>query len=403
MHSNSVLKEVNMDIIGIHYESGIPVRIQAQNGIIVKISELRGKNPVIPDLYLAPGLIDNQVNGYSGIDFGSRSLDQEKIREASEAILKDGVTSFLPTLVTDAHENLLRSFSILSAALTDPLISLLIPGFHLEGPYLSKETGFFGCHPAEHLRNPSFKEFEEYLDAAGGRIVEITVAPELDGAMEFIGRCTENHVVVAIGHTNASSSQIEKAVSLGARISTHLGNGCANMIHRHQNPLWPQLSNDRLTPSIIADGHHLLPEEIKVFYIVKGPENIILTSDVTYLIGMPPGYYEYMGSRILKTEDGLIRNPELNCLAGASMPLKKGVENILEITGCSLSEAINMASKNVARVLNLNDRGRLEPGKRADIILLKLTGNKIKIKETYLGGSLAYSDTKQNHLRNGIN
>ena len=139
-----------------------------------------------------------------------------------------------------------------------------------------------------------------------------------------------------------------------------------------------------------------MPDEIRVFYKVKGPENIILTSDVTYLIGMAPGYYEYMGSRILKTEEGLIKNPELNCLAGASMPLKKGVENMLEITGCRLGDAINMACKNVARVLNLNDRGTLETGKRADVILFKLTGNKLNIKETYLEGNLVYSDSVNN-------
>lgn len=403
MHRDGFQRGAKMDITGIHYETGQPVRIQAENGIIAKISELRGKNPVIPDLFLAPGLIDNQVNGYNGINFSDGSLDQESIREAAEAILNDGVTSFLPTLVTDSHENLLRSFSILSASLKDPFISSVIPGFHLEGPYLSKENGFFGCHPAEHLRNPSIREFEEYQVAAGGKIIQITIAPELEGAMDFIRKCREKNIVVAIGHTNASSVQIDMAVKSGARISTHLGNGCANMIHRHQNPLWPQLSNDSLTPSIIADGHHLLPEEINVFYKVKGPENIILTSDVTYLIGMPAGYYEYMGSRILKTEDGLIKNPVLNCLAGASMPLRKGIETMLATTGCSPGTAINMAGKNVAKILNLNDRGTLEQGKRADVILYKLIGNTIMFKEIYLGGNLVYSDSKEKHISNGIN
>jgi len=396
MFRDEVQRGVKKDITGIHYETGMPVRIHVENGIIAKISELKGENLADPDLFLAPGLIDNQVNGYDGIDFGAQDIDNGKIKKAAEAIWRDGVTSFLPTLVTNAHEKLLKSFAILSAALKDSFLASSIPGFHLEGPYLSKESGFYGCHPVEYLRNPSIKEFREYTEAAEGKIIETTVAPELSGAMEFISICTENNIVVALGHTNASSEQIEWAVSFGARISTHLGNGCANMIHRHLNPLWPQLSNDRLTPSIIADGHHLLPDEIRVFYKVKGPENIILTSDVTYLIGMAPGYYEYMGSRILKTEEGLIKNPELNCLAGASMPLKKGVENMLEITGCRLGDAINMACKNVARVLNLNDRGTLETGKRADVILFKLTGNKLNIKETYLEGNLVYSDSLNN-------
>ncbi len=115
--------------------------------------------------------------------------------------------------------------------------------------------------------------------------------------------------MVAIGHTNASADQISQAVDNGARLSTHLGNGCANLIHRHMNPLWPQMANDHLTPSIIADGHHLLPEEVQVFYKIKGPHNIILTSDVTHLIGMTPGKYMFLGSEIVYTDDGLIKNP----------------------------------------------------------------------------------------------
>ena len=108
--------------------------------------------------------------------------------------------------------------------------------------------------------------------------------------------------------------------------------------------LWPQLANDLLTPSIIADGHHLLPEEVQVFYKVKGPHNIILTSDVTHLIGMTPGKYIFLGSEVVLTDEGLIENPVLNCLAGASMPLRTGVGNAMRFTGCTLGEAVNMAS-----------------------------------------------------------
>jgi N-acetylglucosamine-6-phosphate deacetylase len=384
---------IKTDLIGIHYETGEAISIRAEDGIITKVSELRGKSPGLSDLFIAPGLIDNQVNGYAGIDFGSRDLDQGKIMRATVAMWKDGVTTYLPTLVTAAHEDLLRNFSILNSSISDKIIEDCIPGFHLEGPYLSGESGFFGCHPVEFLRDPSLKEFEEYQKAAGGRIFILTIAPELPGAMDLIKFCSGKNIRVSLGHTNATANQVDEAVKNGARLSTHLGNGCANMIHRHNNPLWPQLANEKLTPSIIADGHHLLDEEIKVFLKVKGPGNIILTSDVTFLIGMEPGEYEYMGSRIVKTGDGLIKNPELNCLAGASFPLKAGVEKIMGLPDYTPGQAINMASKNVAGVLNLNDRGTLDPGKRADIIMFKLINGKIKIKETYKGGKLVYSDS----------
>ena len=193
-----------------------------------------------------------------------------------------------------------------------------------------------------------------------------------------------------MGHTNASADQIDQAVENGARLSTHLGNGCANFIHRHKNPIWPQLANDRLATSVIADGQHLLPEEIRVFYKVKGPENIILTSDVIYLAGMGPGRYTFLESEVILTEEGMLLNPELNCLAGASFPLKKGVETMMNFTGCSLTNAINMASGNVARIYGLNDRGKLAPGKRADIILFEKERNELKVIKTFLKGELVY-------------
>jgi N-acetylglucosamine-6-phosphate deacetylase len=149
-----------------------------------------------------------------------------------------------------------------------------------------------------------------------------------------------------------------------------------------------------LTPTIIADGHHLLPEEIQVFYKVKGPGNIILTSDVMFLAGMEPGKYTFMENEVILREDGLIFDPVLNCLAGASFPLKKGVENMMNFTCCSLTLAIDMASGNIARIFALRNRGVLVKGSRADMILFERDGNKILINRTWLSGKLVYSSDK---------
>lgn len=376
----------HFQISGLHYETGKRISIEIRNGLIHKISHIKDAGEVNSIFYLAPGLIDNQINGYAGIDFSHETFTPDGMLTAAKAIWRDGVTSFLPTLITNSHENLIRNFKVLSEALKVDILNSSVPGFHLEGPYLSKEKGFFGCHPFHHLRNPSWDEFTEYQKAARGRIVQVTISPELDGAMEFIRLCKETGVSISIGHTNASTEQINQAVENGARLSTHLGNGCANLINRHKNPLWPQLANDLITPSIIADGHHLLPEEVQVFYKVKGPDNLILTSDVNHLIGLTPGKYFYMGADVIYTEDGLVKNPELNCLAGASLPLKKGVETMMNFTGCSLANAIKMASGNVAGVYGLHDRGSLTPGKRADIILFEMKENQITIKETWVQG-----------------
>ena len=375
----------SLEIEAIHYETNKPVKLEIKNGLISDISETLGSS-LNHELYIAPGLIDNQINGYNGVDFSGEDLTSDKMKVAVSLIRMDGVTTFQPTIITNNHDNLLRTFRNLAKAVKNIDIRESIYGFHLEGPYISPVEGFYGCHPAECIRKPSWKEFCEYQQAAEGNIRQITLAPESDGALEFIRLCVLNNIIVSIGHTNASAEQIKLAVDYGARLSTHLGNGCANLIDRHLNPLWPQLANDLLTPSIIADGHHLLPEEVQVFYKVKGPQNIVLTSDVTHLIGMTPGKYLFMGSEVILTREGLIKNPVLNCLAGASMPLRTGVGNVMKFTGCTLGEAVNMASGNVARIYNLSDRGCLAPGRRADLILFEMEGTAIRLKQVLLKG-----------------
>jgi len=382
--------ENHFRIEAIHYGTGNPVIVEIRNGFIERIDESEKVNG--SNLFIAPGLIDNQINGYAGVDFSSDSLREEDILKAAKAIWSDGVTSFFPTLITNSNERLLKNFRILSNAVNgNSELCDSIPGFHLEGPYISPVEGYRGCHPEKYIRKPSWEEFSAYQMAAGGNIREVTLAPEIDGAMDFMKKCTREGIITALGHTDATAAQVLEAVGCGARLSTHLGNGAANFIHRHNNPIWPQLANDLLTPTIIADGHHLLPEEIQVFYKVKGPQNLILTSDVIFLAGMAPGKYTFLESEVILTDDGLLYNPLLNCLAGASFPLKKGVENIMNFTGCSLTNAINMASRNVADIFDLNDRGKLVSGIRADLILFERDGNRMIIRKTWIRGRQVFS------------
>lgn len=375
-----------------HYQTNEYVRIEFSDGYISRIIPQgegpRGKEPVI----VAPGFIDNQVNGYIGVDFSEDGLTAALMEKVVEALRCDGITSFMPTFITNSHENLLRNFRLASVTLRNSNIHDSVPGFHLEGPYISPEHGYYGTHPPEHVRKADWNEFMMYQEAAGGHIIQVTIAPEAEGALEFIEKCSKSGIVVSIGHSNASAEIINMAVEKGARLSTHLGNGLANMIDRHRNAIWPQLANDHLMPSIIADGHHLLPEEVNVFFRVKGPDNIFLTSDISPLSGMAPGRYEYMGSEVIYTPDGFLRNSKMNCLAGASLTIRRGVENIMAYTGCSLSVAINMASGNVAKACLLRDRGTIETGKRADLILFEMENNRISIINTIVKGRLVFSN-----------
>ncbi len=388
-------KEVDTDVSvmdTLFYADAKPIAIKIKDG---KIEELiRGKPKQLDTtkgaVYVAPGLIDHQVNGYLSHSFVGDDLDAEKVEKITVGFWKNGITTFLPTLTTESDEVLLRNFKILNEILEDKRLAQSIPGFHLEGPYISPVDGYRGAHNLDYIRKPDWQEFERWHHASGGRIKEVTIAPESEGAMGFIKKCIANNIRVAIGHSNASTEEINQAVELGASISTHLGNGCANLIHRHHNPIWPQLAEDKLFASIIVDGFHLTREEVRTFYKVKGPDKTILVSDITRWAGMPPGTYSDFGQEVVVTEEGAIMMPSENVLAGASFLINRGIENIVEFTGCSLKEAIDMSTKNPAQALGLTDRGAIEIGKRADLVYFRFDSGKLEILKTIVGGEVVY-------------
>jgi len=382
-------------IEGLHYTDDKPVRVTIRDGKIESVEHIQQLSDANNDLIIAPGFFDHQVNGFAGVSFvfGKSDLTEEGILKATRELWKKGVTTYMPTLTTNSQEILVRNFAILAKALDDDRLMGSIPGFHLEGPYISPIDGFRGAHPKRFVRLPNWDEFMEMYKAAGGHIIEVTVAPELEGAQDFIKKCTALGIVVALGHHNANTEQVDQAVYNGAKLSTHLGNGCANMINRHRNPLWPQLANDELTASIICDGFHLLPEEIKVFYDVKGPDKTMVVSDVTSYAGLKPGrYVTDTGETIELTPEGALLYPAQNVLYGSASPITRGVGHIIEVTGCSMADAIQMSSTNQARMFGLEDRGTLDPGKRADIILFHLNNFKVEIEKTYVKGELVYEN-----------
>ena len=299
-------------IEAIHFATGKPVQLKIENGKIVALNEIRKLKDADKTYFIAPGFVDNQVNGFAGISFafGESDLTSEGIEKATHELWKYGVTTYLPTLTTNSREVLEKNLLLLSKAIDNPRILGSIPGFHLEGPYINPADGYRGAHPRQFVRLPDWNEFQELNNAAGGKILQVTLAPEMEGAQYFIRKCREKGIVVAVGHHNADRLQLDEAVKNGVRISTHLGNGCANMINRHNNPLWPQLSNDSLWISIICDGFHLLPEEIRVFYKTKGVNKTIITSDVTSYAALPPGIYKAQtGETIELTKEGKLHYP----------------------------------------------------------------------------------------------
>lgn len=389
LFSTSSITSQKSTIQGTLYSDETFISLSMENGKISELQKLpNSKNS--PKIYIAPGLIDVQINGYMGVDFSGPDLTVEGVRKATKALWKAGVTSYFPTIITSDIERIKKNFAILAEARKDPEIGASIPGFHLEGPYISPLAGFRGAHLEKFIKVPDWNEFQEIQKAANNRIRIITVAPEVEGAIPFIKKCIESGVIVSLGHHNGSAEDVQKAVDVGANMATHLGNGCANEINRHDNPLWPQLSNDAITASIIVDGFHLRREEVRTFYKAKGVENTILVSDALDLAGLPPGEYT-RGERTLLLTPDVVKLPKENVLAGAASPISKCVGVVMEYTQCGLKNAIQMASTNPAKLFSLNELGEIEVGKRGDLIQFTMENNRMNILNTYVKGALVYS------------
>ena len=377
----------NFTISGRLYTDHSPVSIQVQDGKIESIQRIPEEEA--PNVFIAPGLVEIQINGYYGTDFSGPDLTVDKIIKATQELWKAGVTTYFPTIISSDIELIKKNFAILAEAKKEASLLGAIAGFHLEGPYISPLPGFRGAHLEKYIKKPDWEEFQAIQQAADQQIKLITVAPELEGAIPFIQNCVQQGLVVSLGHHNGSVEDIERAVLAGARMVTHLGNGCANEIHRHHNPLWPQLSNDLLTPSLIVDGYHLTREEVRTFYKTKGPDHTILVSDALDLAGLPPGKY-VRGERTLVLTPNVVQLPKENVLAGAASPISKCVGVMMDYTQCSLKEAIQMASTNPAKMFQLSGRGQLIPGSRADLVLFKLNQSQLEIQKTYVMGQLVF-------------
>jgi len=393
---------------GINYLDGLPIIVEISDGKIVSTKRLNYISEENRHNFIAPGLVDIQINGFNSISFslegaentlsGKGELSIGDVKKVTEDLWKEGVTTFFPTLTTNSQNLFLKNIGIISSAMKEPSLLGSIPGFHLEGPYISAIDGYRGAHPLEYVRKPDWNEFLELYKVSEGKILLVTVAPEIEGAFDFIRKCSEKGIVVSLGHHNGSAAIIREAVEHGATLSTHLGNGCANIVNRHNNPIWPQLADDRLMISIIADGFHLPPEVLQVFYKVKGADNIIITSDVTSYAGLPAGEYRIKnGETILKTADGNLKfSGQEGGLYGSASPLTKSVGHMMKVTGCTLAKAIQMASLNPARLHNLTGLGRLEPGGRADIILFTMDNFNMEIRKTIVKGRLVFESNTIN-------
>ncbi len=342
--------------------------------------------------FVSLGFADVQINGFAGTDFSDEHLDLPKALSVLPAVWKTGVTAICATLITNSIEQLKRNFRVLEAARErDARFAATVPAYHLEGPYLSPGPSH-GAHDPKLMHPPDWEEFNTLQEAAGGRIAIVTLAPELPGACDFIRNATAAGVVVALGHTDGSPEHIHAAVEAGARLSTHLGNGCPQMINRHQNPLWAQLANDRLSASLICDGFHLPPDLVRVAFRMKGIERSILVTDAVHVAGLPPGRYSLVGLDIELLPSGQVVRMDRASMAGSALSMNRAVTVFQKFTGTSLLEALEAATVNPRRLLRGTGLSTsLEVGQPADLVVFRPEPEGLRIETVLLRGEQVYA------------
>jgi N-acetylglucosamine-6-phosphate deacetylase len=298
------------------------------------------------------GLFDLQVNGYAGVDFNDEAIGPDALDRALHAMLRDGVTACLPTVITAPGEVLAARLQALDRAVAKSRLGpAMVPGFHLEGPFLNPGDGYAGCHPPAAMIAPDPLLLERIAAPLARPILLITLAPEQDGAEALIRRACAMGTVVALGHTAASIEHVERAAAAGATLSTHLGNGLAQTLPKFDNPLMAQLADDRLSASFIADSIHIPRHALKVLIRAKGPQRSVLVTDGTAASRAPPGRYGFAGMTIERAADGSVRLPGRLTLAGSALTLDQAVRNLVAWGIADAAGAIGMASAIPAAVL----------------------------------------------------
>lgn len=333
--------------------------------------------------WVAPALFDLQINGCGGRSFNSPKLTVEDIEHIVAFCRQHGIAGLCPTLVTGPYDALAHGFATLRHACEHNAdIAEAIPGFHLEGPYISPEDGPRGAHPRQHVRRPDWDEFRRLQDAASGRIRLVTLAPEHEDALGFIEQLVAAGVVVALGHTAAAGPRIRDAVRAGARLSTHLGNGSHALLPRHDNYLWEQLDCEDLWASVIADGHHLPPAILRCVLRIKSPARTILTCDASSLAGLPPGRYREWGQDFEVQAGGRVVVAGTPYLAGSGSFTDACVAHAVRVGGVSAADALDMAGARPRELLGLAARN-LAVGHPADLMLLD---EELRVTHALIGG-----------------
>lgn len=338
---------------------------------------------------LAPGYVDLHIHGSAGYDVMGDAADGLPAME--RLLARHGVTSYYPTTVTAPMDSTLRALERLAGTIekreqrTAQETARACPvGIHLEGPFISHARP--GVHPLENLLKPTLATFERFWQAARGRIRMMTIAPELDGALEVIAEASRRGVCVSLGHSDADLRTAERGIAAGARHATHTFNAMRPLKHRDPGILGAVLTDPHVSADIIADSVHVDPAIVRLFARAKGPQKTVLITDATSATGMPDGAYR-LGSLEVEVRDGKCTSD--GKLAGSVLTMDRAVRNLAQFANWSLEQAVAAASLNPARVGGLPNKGALIAGADADFVVLTAAG---EVERTFAGGVEAVVD-----------
>ncbi|MBS7634244.1 N-acetylglucosamine-6-phosphate deacetylase [Candidatus Bathyarchaeota archaeon] len=326
---------------------------------------------------VSPGFVDIHTHGSFGVDTTYSS--SREILDLSKILPSTGVTSYFPSIMTESPEQMKDAIRNIREALESKNNgSSKILGTHLEGPYLN--PAMCGAQPKEHIRKPSLEEFNEFYKLSGGTLKRITVAPEIDGGIEFIKDAVRKfEVKVSLGHTDATYEQTIKAIEAGASIITHLYNGMRGFHHREPGIVGAALT-ENVYVEVIVDFIHLHPATVNLVMKCKGSNRTILVTDSISGAGLGDGVYK-LGSRAVTIKDGVARLSD-GALAGSMLTMIGAVQNAVK-SGMPLRDAVKMAALTPCNAMGIKDSGKIVRGCKADFIVLD---KQMRITDAFIDG-----------------
>ncbi|HSV31762.1 MAG TPA: hypothetical protein VLH40_07060 [Atribacteraceae bacterium] len=377
--------EADVEIAGYDVVTQKMISITVSDGRVSSIRHVDAP-PDSQLTYLCRGFIDLQVNGYRGFDYSREGLTEKDIGQVVWYLAQSGTTRHLATIITSPRERIVANLkTIRNARRNSPLVAWAVPFVHIEGPFISSSDGPRGAHDASFIRDPNYDEFCEWQAASGGIIKIVTLAPERPGAIDFISRVSNEGIIVALGHSEASAEQIREAVAAGARMSTHLGNGSHALLPRLRNYIWEQLAADELTASFICDGFHLPDAVIKVVSRTKPLEKLVMVSDVGALGGCTPGVHYWGSTKVEVHDDGHLSVAGTPYLAGAGHLLNRCIGCFCRATGEGLCRALELCITNPSTLVGLDHTSiSLSEGDEVNVVQFTVAafGIGIDVKQT---------------------